>query len=61
MDNDTENNAFLGNVHNTSDIVDFHTNVSAKYDVHSSDFSPIHTKTMLQTHCAHNEILSHYN
>ena len=57
--NVAENNAFLGNDHNTSDIVDFHTNVSAQNDTHSSDLSPIHTKTMLQTHCTHNEMLSH--
>ena len=61
VDNDTENNAFLGNVHNTSDVVDFQTNVSAQHDTHSSDLSPIHTETILQTHCAHNEMLSHYN
>ena len=61
VDNDTENNVFIGNAHNTSDIVDFHTNVSAQYDTHSSDLSSIHTETMLQTHCAHNEMLSHYN
>ena len=60
-DNVAENNAFLGNVHNTSDIVDFHTNESAQNDTHSSDLSPIHTKIMLQTHHAHNEMLSHYN
>ena len=58
---DAENNAFLGNVHNTSDIVDCHTNVSAQYDTHSSDLFPIHTETMLQTHHTHNEMLGHYN
>ena len=52
---------FLGNVHNTSDIVGFHTNVSAQNDTNSSDLSPIHTITLLQTHHAHNEMLSHYN
>ena len=46
IDNVTENNAFLGNVHNTSDICDFHTNVSAQNDTHSSDLSAIHTETM---------------
>ena len=60
-----ENNVFLGNVlhskDNTSDIVDFHANVSAQNDTHSSDLSPIHTKTMLQTHHTHNEMLCHYN
>ena len=61
IDNVTKNNAFLGNVHNTSDIVDFHTKVSAQNDTHSSDHSPIHTKTMLQTHRTHKEMLSHYN
>ena len=60
-DNVTENNAFLGNVHNTSYIVDFHTNVSAQNDTHSSDLSPMHTVTMLQIHHTHNEMLSHYN
>ena len=64
MDNVTEN-VFLGNVlhskDNTSDIVDFHTNVSAQNDTHSSDLSPIHTETMLQTCHAHNGMLSHYN
>ena len=29
VNNDTENNVFLGNVHNTSDIVDFPTHISA--------------------------------
>ena len=37
IDNVTENNAFLGNVHNTSDIVDFCANVSAHSNTHSSD------------------------
>ena len=60
-----KNNIFLCNVlhskDNTSDIVDFHTNVSAQNDTQSSDLSPIHTETMLQTHCMDNEMLSHYN
>ena len=29
--------------------------------MHSSDLSPIHTETMLQTHHTQNEMLSHYN
>ena len=56
---------FLGNVihskDNTSDIVDFLANVSAQNDTHSSDPSPIQTETMLQTHCTHNEMFSHYS
>ena len=64
IDNVTKN-IFLGNVlhskDNTSDIVDFHANVSAQNDTHSSALSPFHTETMLQTHRAHNEMLSHYN
>ena len=63
--NVAKNNIFLGNVlhskDNTSDIVDFHANVTAQNDTHMSDLSFIHTKTMLQTHHAHNETLSHYN
>ena len=43
------------------DIVDFYTNVNAQNDTHSSDLSPIHTETMLQTGHAHDEMLSHYN
>ena len=31
------------------------------YTTHGSDISPIQTKTVLRTHCAHNEMLSHYN
>ena len=48
IDNVTENNAFLGIGHNTSDIVDFHTNVSAQNDTNSSDLSAIHTKLCSQ-------------
>ena len=61
IDNVTENNAFLGNVHNTSDIVSFCTNVSAQNDTHISDLFPIHTETMFPNPCTHNEMLSHYN
>ena len=46
IENVTENNAFLGNVHSTSDTVDFHAYVSAQNDTHSSDIFPMHTKTM---------------
>ena len=60
-----ENQIFLGNVihskDNTSDIVDFHANINPQNDTHSSDLLPIHTKTILQMHCAHNEILNNYN
>ena len=35
--------------------------VSAQNDTYSSDLSPIHTETMLQTHHVCNEMLSHYN
>ena len=60
-DNVNKSNVFLGYVlhskDNTSDIVDFHANVSAQNDTHSSD----HTEIMLQTHHAHNEMLNHYN
>ena len=61
IDNVTENNAFLGNVHNTSDIVHFCTSISAQNDTHSSDVFPIHTETMFPNPHAHNEMLSHYN
>ena len=61
IENVTANNAFLGNVHNTSDTVDFCTNVSAQNDTHSSDIFPIHTKTMFPNPHAYNEMLSHYN
>ena len=43
IDNVDKNNIFLGNVlhskNNTSDKVDFHMNVSAQNDTHSSDLS----------------------
>ena len=54
-------NAFLGNVHNTSDIVDFCTNISAQNDTHSLDLFPIHIAAMFPNPCAHNEMLGHYN
>ena len=61
IENVTENNAFLGNVHNTSDIADFYSNVSAQNDTHSSNIFPMHTETMFSNPHTYNEMLSHYN
>ena len=41
--------------------MDFQTNLNPQNDTHNSEHLPIHTETMLQTHCAHNEMLNHYN
>ena len=60
VDNVTENNAFLRNVHNMSDIADFYyANTSAQNDIHNSGVIP--TEIMFPNYCAHNEMLSHYN
>ena len=59
VDNITETNAFLSNVHNTSDIADFYANTSAQKDTHNSGLFP--TKTMFPNHHTCNEMLSHYN
>ena len=60
-----KNEVFPSNVicpkDNTSDIVDFHTNLNPQNDTYNSKFSPIHTKTLLQMHCKHNKMLNHYN
>ena len=61
IENVTENSTFLGDVHNTSHIVKFCTNVSAQDDTHSSDIFPIHTKTMFPNPHAYNKMLSYYN
>ena len=57
VDNVTESNTFLSNVHNTSDIADFYTNTSAQNDIHNSGLFP--TETMFPNHCACNKMLSH--
>ena len=57
----TENNAFLGNVHYTSDISNFCANVSTQNNTHSSDIFPMYTETMFPNPCTCNEMLSHYN
>ena len=59
VDKATESNAFLSNVHNTSDIADFCASTSAQNDIHNSSLLP--TKTMFPSNCTHNEMLSHYN
>ena len=60
-----KNKVFPSNVmhqrDNNSDIVDFHTNINLKNETHTSELLPIYTKTMLQMHHAHNEMLNHYN
>ena len=35
VDNTAESNAFLSNVHNTSDVADFCANTSAQNDIHN--------------------------
>ena len=61
VDNITESNAFLSNVHNTSDIADFCTNTSAQNDIHNSGLFPTCTETMFPNPCTCNKMLSHYN
>ena len=61
----TKNEVSLNNVmhqkDNNSDIVDFHSSLSPQNETHNCELSPIHTETMLQTYCTHNEMLNHYN
>ena len=59
VDNTTEDNVFLSNVHNTSDLADFCANTSAQHDMHNSGLFP--TETVPPNNCAHNKMLSHYN
>ena len=59
IENVTEISAFLDNIHNTSDIADFHA--YTQNDTHSSNIFPMHTKTIFPNPYAHNEMLSHYN
>ena len=58
VDSATEDNAFLSNVHNTSELADFYVNTSTQHDMHNSGLFP--TKTVFPNHTC-NEILSHYN
>ena len=58
VDNTTEDNTFLSNVHNTSDLADFYANTSAQHGMHNSGLFP--TKTVFPNY-THNEMLSHYN
>ena len=43
------------------DTADFCVNQGQQDDEQISELSPIYTETMLRTHCAHNEMLNHYN
>ena len=43
------------------DTADFHVNQGEQGNAQNSKLLPIHTETMLRTHCTHNEILNHYN
>ena len=61
VDNSAESNAFLSNIHNTSDIVDLCANTSAQNDIHNSGLFPMHTETMFPNPHTCNKILSHYN
>ena len=45
---------------NSPDTTDFHVRQGQQDDVPNSELSPIHTTTMLRTHCAHNEMLNPY-
>ena len=59
VDNATKINAFLSNVHNTSDIADFCENTSVQNYIHYSSLFP--TETVFPNNCTHNEMLTHYN
>ena len=61
VDNITESNAFLSNVHKTSDIADFCTNTSTQNDIHNSGLFPMSTEAMFANPHMHNKMLSHYN
>ena len=61
VDNATESNVFLSNIHNISDIADFCTNTSTQDDIHNSGVFPMHTETMFPNNHTCNEMLSHYN
>ena len=59
INNTTEDNTFLNDLHNTSDPADFYVNTSTQNDMHNSGSFP--TKTVFPNSCTCNEMLSHYN
>ena len=61
VDTATESNAFMNNVHSTSDIADICPNKSTQNDIHNSGLFPMHTETMFPNPCTCNEMLSQYN
>ena len=61
VDNATESNAFMNNVHIMSDIADFCTNTSTQNDIHNSGLFPMHTENLFPNPHTHNKMLSHYN
>ena len=58
VDNATEDNAFLSNIHNTSDLADLYANTGAQHNMHNSGLFP--TETVFPNHTC-NEMPSHYN
>ena len=61
VDNNTESNAFMNNIHNTYDIADFCANTSTQNDIHNSGLFPMYTETMFPNPCTCNDMLSHCN
>ena len=58
VDNATEGNTFLSNVHYASELAEFYANASTQHDMHNSGLFP--TETVFPN-CTCNEMLSHYN
>ena len=59
VNNTTEDNDFLNDKHNTSDLADFYVNTSTQNEMHNSGLFP--TKTAFPSTQTYNEMLSHYN
>ena len=62
----TENEVYLhtrniADQRDNPDTADLHASQGQQEDTQNSKLSPIHTETMLRTHHAHNEMLTHYN
>ena len=61
VNNATESNAFMNNVHSKSDIADFCANTSTQNDIHNSGLFPMHTEKRFPNPCTCNKMLSHYD
>ena len=61
VDNTTESNAFLSNVHNMSYIADFCANTTTQNDIHNSGLFSVCTEIMFPNPCTCKEMMSHYN